>query len=376
MLGDIIGDILGEVPSHQTIIDWAVKCGLALYSEKGQLTQPGRAMIVDDSVNMNGQVLHLELETAATHPGHALGYRDVNVARMVVGKNWDTKKTVKQLRKCMERYKAAYITTDNSRVLAKAIGQLKIPHHRDITHSCGMYIERVYGGTEELEEFNRQMGLARKYSHTEIGCLQPPQQRAHSRFLNLFDRVDWAVAVRRNFRRLPKRGKKAFAFVKEQAPFIGELKVVMNLYELIQQLIKEEGLSHRTAAIARDSIKAALMCSDNARHRKLGQYLLDYFTQEESLLESDEAVHNICSDVIESTFGYIKSRLSSNKNYGFTKLILLIPVQLRTAGGGSYKLLNIRENMFKTRYSDLDKWSADHLLPSPFKRRASILQTS
>lgn len=47
------------------------------------------------------------------------------------------------------------------------------------------------------------------------------------------------------------------------------------------------------------------------RPRRLGNLLLGYFQKEASLLEGDNAVHNISSDVIESAFEYLKNRLSS-----------------------------------------------------------------
>ena len=49
------------------------------------------------------------------------------------------------------------------------------------------------------------------------------------------------------------------------------------------------------------------------RVRKLGDMFINYFNREEMLLEGNEP-HNICSDIIESTFGYFKDRMSPNKN--------------------------------------------------------------
>ena len=39
---------------------------------------------------------------------------------------------------------------------------------------------------------------------------------------------------------------------------------------------------------------------------------------------TDPMINNICSDIIESTFGYFKERISPNKNNGYTPLVLLL----------------------------------------------------
>ena len=53
--------IAGKAPSHQTIFDWVLKYGLSLSQATGTLQEKNRALIIDNSVNMNGQELHLEL---------------------------------------------------------------------------------------------------------------------------------------------------------------------------------------------------------------------------------------------------------------------------------------------------------------------------
>lgn len=356
--------IAGKAPSHQTILDWVLKYGLSLSQATGSLQEKNRALIIDNSMNMNGQELHLELEVPAGHPGHSLTHDDVRLVRVKVDKGWNVGMIKEQLQKATAENSPKYIVSDNAKAIGRACREMDFRHHRDISHSFGVFLERTYANTEELNEFNQKMGFARKYSHTVIGCLMPPKRRAYARFMNLFDRIDWAYDMLHNFFKLPPIGKTAFGFLQEQACFIEELKNAMDWYRHMEELIKEKGLSRKTSQECRQYIQATFMQQDE-RLRSLGQMLLNYFKQEESLLESDDDVHNICSDIIESVFGYTKSRLSSNPNNGFTSLILLIPVHLRVANLDSCKGLDVHDNMFSTRLNDIGKWKKETLLANP-----------
>lgn len=90
-------------------------------------------------------------------------------------------------------------------------------------------------------------------------------------------------------------------------------------------------------------------------------------------LEDDEP-HNICSDIIESTFGYFKERISPNKNNGYTPLVLLIPLRLRLSTIEDCKSFNARTAIGKTKMKDIKKWRADNLLPNPSIKRMNVLK--
>lgn len=368
----LFGGIAGEVPSHQTIFDWVLKYGLSLTLASGSLQEKNRALIIDNSINMNGQELHLELETPAAHPGHPLTHDDVKLTRMRVDKGWNTAMIKDELKKTTREHNPVYALSDNASLLCRACREMEFKHHRDISHSFGMFLERTYADTEELKAFNQKLGYARKFSHTAIGCLMPPKRRAYARFMNLFDRIDWAYSLLHNFHKLPALGKTVFGFVQEQACFIEEMKNVMDWYRYLEKLCKEKGLSRQTSQECKRYINSTFMQQDE-RLRSLGQLLLDYFKQEEALLESDEDAHNICSDIIESVFGYTKGRLSNNANDGFTSLVLFIPVHLRVANLDSCKDLDVYDNMVATRLNDIAVWRRKNLLVAPTNRRRKTL---
>ena len=84
--------------------------------------------------------------------------------------------------------------------------------------------------------------------------------------------------------------------------------------------------------------------------------------------------NNICSDIIESAFGYFKERISPNKNNGYTPLVLLIPLRLRLSTIEDCKKFNARTAIGKTKMEDIKKWRADNLLPNPSIKRMNVLK--
>ena len=79
-------------------------------------------------------------------------------------------------------------------------------------------------------------------------------------------------------------------------------------------------------------------------HASLVEELEDVMTGYEYMerLCKDDGPHNICSDIIESTFGYFKDRMSPNKNNGYTPLVLLIPLRLQLSTIEDCKNFNAR----------------------------------
>ena len=109
------------------------------------------------------------------------------------------------------------------------------------------------------------------------------------------------------------------------------------------------------------------------RVRRLADMLIAYFNREESLLNGDE-IHNITSDIIESTFGCFKGRMSPNKNNGYTPLVLLIPLSLRVSTIADCKIFNVRQLLDKTTITDIKKWRGDNLLPNPSIKRMNVVK--
>ena len=293
---------------------------------------------------------------------------------MKAGKGWDAEMIKTQLEETIkeEGRKPEYVVSDNGLIMCKAASELKLKHHRDISHSFGIFLENVYSKDPEFCDFIAKKGYARKFSHTPMACLMPPKRREYARFMNVFETVHWAKAVIDNEHLLSSKEKYMLSFVKTHASMVEELDDVMTGYEYMEQLCKEDGLSHKTARICRDYVVRNFMTKGD-RVRKLGDMIICYFNREEMLLKYDEP-HNICSDIIESAFGYFKERISPNKNNGYTPLVLLIPLRLRLSTIEDCKSFNARTAIGKTKMEDIKKWRADNLLPNPSIKRMNVFK--
>lgn len=367
-----------NVPSHQTILDWIVKSGIAEFhsnSLKFKKKDFPYQVITDNSISINGQEIHLELMSPAEHPGHTITHADVCIAKMKVGKNWTADKIKAELEDTCSNLGRSpeYAISDNGRNFCKAIQETGIPHHRDITHSFGLALEHAYSGTEELKAFDDGVAYARKFIHTEMGCLLPPPKRAHSRFINLFDQAEWAYAILNNYGMLTHKERDVFDFVRKQAGFTEELKEVISSFEFMEKLIKEKGLSYSTVNICKNHITNHFCCGTE-RQRKIGDELLAYFNREAKLLTSEECTHNVASDIIESLFGHTKERESSCKNNGFTSLVLELPLHLRLSTIEACSTFDAHKTMETTHYAEIKNWRNDNLLPNPICRRRYILK--
>ena len=367
----------GKLPSYVTVLDWVEKCGLSLV--KGSLRnvtaeQANYSLIIDNSITMCGQDLHLELKASSSHPGHPHQHTDVSVARMTVGVHWNKDATKRELSRTIEAFgrKPDYVVSDNGEIMCNASEDMGIPTHRDISHSFGMFLERVYSKDAEFTEFISKKGYARKFSHTPMAPLMPPRRRDYARFMNVFDTIHWAKAVLENDRLLSCREKWLLSFVRSHASLVEELHDVMTGYEYMEKLCKQEGLSHRTAQACRDYIVRNFMTKGD-RVRALGDMIIRYFNNEETLLDGNKS-HNICSDIIESTFGYFKDRMSPNKNNGYTPLILLIPLHLRLSTIEACRNFNAAKAIGNTKLGDVKKWRVDNLLPNPSIKRLNVLK--
>lgn len=194
--------ITDDIPSHVTVLDWVEKCGLSITKGcmKRKTAEEAYSIIFDNSITVCGQDLHLELKASSEHPGHSLKHADVSVLRMKAGKGWNTEMIKGQLEQTIkeEGRKPDYVVSDNGQIMCIASETLGLTHHKDISHSFGVFLENIYSKDPEFADFIAKKGYARKFSHTAMAPLMPPRRREYARFMNVFDTVHWAKAILEN----------------------------------------------------------------------------------------------------------------------------------------------------------------------------------
>ena len=375
------GVFQGELPSHTEISNWAKKNGLATYTDSGKkLSGMEYCEIIDESITVGRQKLLLTLAAPSAPEGHPLQHEDVEVLGIAVAPSWDGDGIKQEIEHCS--YKAGhapeYIVSDNGVNLSKGIRETGITHHRDISHSIGLILEDTYKGQADFEEFTTKLNSIRlKYHLTDTAFLLPPKQRAIARFMNLFDWVRWAADVLRAYHTLNGKQQEAFAFVMENRSLIEELASVMECIRAIEQRCKRDGISKETAKLCAWAA-SKLITSRTANRRtiaigsKIGLYLIG---EAEKVGDKDKA-HVISSDIIESTFGWFKTRKPSNKLCGVTASVLNIATigKLSTKEGRAN--FDFKGNMESVRLVDIKEWKDINLLDNWAVNRMTVLKNA
>lgn len=313
----------------------------------------------------------------AEHHGRPLQLDDIRVIGFNVKPGWIAETVHETLESNIQTIgkKPKYVITDNDYKMRKAVALSGYIWHRDISHTLAMFMERVYKKDAEFVYFNKRMATCKKqYCMKEVAYLQSPSQRTKARFMNLSDNVDWANTMLYMFNKLSSYEREIFSFIPMYASLIEELKDMVSYIHSIEMEMKHNGLSKKTIATCKRYVSVTFM-RGNDRMRKVGQQILDYLTQEERLLKSEEVIHN-SSDIIESTFGIFKFMQSPNRLNGVTTLILHLPVILSFAGKSVSKSYNVKERLCKTKIKDITQWRNENLLENLVCKRIKTLKAS
>lgn len=373
------GVFQGELPSHTEISNWAQKSGLATYIESGdKLKGMEYCGILDESITVGKQKLLLTLAAPATPPGHPLRHEDVEVLGIAVAPSWNGDSIKEEVGCCSSKagHAPSYIVSDNGVNLAKGIRGTGITHHRDISHSIGLILEDTYKGQEDFEGFTAKLNSIRlKYHLTDMAFLLPPKQRTIARFMNLFDWVQWSGDMLKAYPTLNGKQQEAFAFVVENRPLIEELTMVMECVKGIEKRCKRDGISRDTAKLCAWAA-SKLITSGKANRRtiavgsKIGLYLIG---EAEKIGDKDKA-HIISSDIIESVFGWFKTRKPSNKLCGVTASVLNIATIGKLSTKEGRGRFDFKGKMETVRLVDIKEWKELNLLDNWAVSRKVILK--
>lgn len=365
IINEVFNGILGEVPCYNTIDNWVKKCGLDVYNNAGTtISNKPYAEIVDESMMVGSNKLLLTLGVPADHMGRPLKHEDVSVLDMCVDKSFNGERVRERLDASAQTvgHDPKYVISDNASIMNKGIRLTGFGHHRDISHSLGMFLERAYKDEVDFKDFTKQMSNVQcKYNMKTIAYLLPPTQRTIARFINLTNWVSWADRMLEVYHSLSQEEKEVFAFVPSNTSLIKELAKVMSCINFIETECKQRGLSKITVIKCKKQIET-VMRQGNSRMRELSRAILQFLLEEMSFLKSETDSHNNSSDILESTFGVFKAKKSPNKLYGVTSFVLFIPAYAKLADPKSAKDHNFKEHLENIRVRQIKEW-ADINLP-------------
>ena len=367
----VTGASTGDVPSYTTVDTWVKKAGLSVLRKSQESLDTAYALIVDESISVGGVKVQLGLAVPAQFPGKAITCSDTEVACLTVskcGSGEHIATLLKGLPGGEERVE--YGICDGGKNLDKGFRTCGICKHRDIGHTFGTILEQTYGKDEEFNELTRLVGNTRRWSQTDLAPLMAPNQRSVARFMNLYLWIEWASRMIGGGYVLNKTERYHTGFLRLHASLIDELDEVTSCMKDAMEIAKNQGLSRGSAEAIRTMVGRQLISSGCDRERRIGMMMVDYINEECLLLKSDDDVHVISSDIIESTFGSYKGHMSPNKQYGITTQVLFIPLHTKCESvDGAISQLDICEMFKDTTIGNVREWGKENLPPSPMQLR-------
>ena len=375
ILNEFMGGMFGKVPAYTSIGYWAQELGLSVYKESCSLFKDKRyALIIDESMMIGSEKLLLTLAVPADNEGHVITEKDIVIVDISIAKSWKGTTIKDVLKKVAEKigHDPEYVISDNGSTIGKAVRDAGYRHHLDISHSLGMFLERVYKNEPDFQELSKKVSDARlKYNMQEVAFIQPPSQRSIARFINMSKWIKWASRMQYVYHTLRDDIKSIYGFIPQNASLVDELSEVMSCINRIEKDIKNNGISHESAARCRQLVRNTLM-SGNERQHKIGTFILEYLDRETSFMNEDES-HNASTDTIESTFGVVKARKSDDKLAGVTPIILMMPLRLHFADKTRRVNFNFKERLETGRHCHIKEWTDVNLSPNlVIKRRETI----
>ena len=375
ILNEFMGDMFGKVPAYTTIGYWTQELGLSAYMESCDLIRDKRySLIIDESMMIGSEKLLLTLAAPAGNEGHAITENDIVIVDISVARSWNGTSIREVLEKVVEKigHDPEYITSDNGSTIGKAVRDAGYRHHLDVSHSMGVFLERVYKDEPDFQELSKKVSDARlKYNMQEVAFIQPPSQRSIARFMNMSKWIEWASRMQYVYHTLRDDIKSIYEFVPQNASLVDELSEVMSCIAKIEKDIKVNGISHESATRCGQLVRTTLLRS-NERQQKIGVFILDYLNRETSFINDGES-HNASSDAIESTFGVVKARKSDDKLAGVTPMILMMPLRLCLSDKNRRVNFNFKERLELGRHRHIKEWTDAHLSPNLVVKRLETI---
>ncbi len=303
-----------QAPSHNTIRNWVMRCGLYGY-EKGSVKSGTYVGIIDESISMGQEklLLLLGVKQYSTHSQYAaLQQEDVEVLGMQVQQSWKGEEVaafIKQRLKHHGGIELSYMISDRGTALLAALRKLNIDFVSDCTHALMNIVKQVLGKEEQLGQLASQIGqLRQKLRLTKYSYLLPPTLRDKDRFLRLFTMVDWAVRMQSYWNRLDQQAQQKLSFLKSAQAFLDMLAQIRTVVVQTAQVLKTAGLSPYSYS------KWEQLMQNLAKKQQLFpqtqtviERIDDYFKQQQDMIHKHQRLL-CCSDVIESIFGRYKNK--------------------------------------------------------------------
>ena len=146
IFAELLGDTFGKVPCYNTVENWVKKLGLSVYQDDQPCKDKKYAMVVDESIVINGQKLLLTLAIPSEHQSRPIKHEDVIILDMSVGKGFNSDDVQGRIEAAEKSAGNTpdYIISDNGHNLVNGITGFRHIRHADISHSMCVILRNVY----------------------------------------------------------------------------------------------------------------------------------------------------------------------------------------------------------------------------------------
>ncbi len=168
--------------------------------------------------------------------------------------------------------------------------------------------------------------LRKKWCLSDKASYLPPKQRIKLRFANIFPLVEWAEKMCVKWHSLPLEVQNACKWLSENKPFIEELVIIKNACTTILGLLKTQGFN----STIYQQISISLLSNTNIKGEKethfcqnITLYLEKLAFQLKDICPKTKTIL-CCSDIIESTFGKFKQKITTRNAINMTEFMFTI----------------------------------------------------
>lgn len=358
-------------PSYGTILTWAKKIGFFELEIKKERHNDW-IIILDESVEFGHDKLLVMygISAAKANFESALNYCNLTPLSIISGDKWTGDMIEKELKKIENEHgKIIYAVADGGNAIKKALRLAKIPHVYDITHKFAWFLKETYMKDDIFQSYVSKMSKMRgTLALSAVSHILPPNQRVHSRFMNLDVISDWGLKVLNYLQRGENRERayEVLKWVKEYQKFILELSEVNRVLAEIKTLLKTKGISSKNLNTAKKIFRNIKI--KNERTNKLTDKIYKFL--KEIMDELPEMDKIICSsDIIESAFGKYKNYISNNPMVGITDLSILM-----ASFTSNLTTEQVKTAMETVKNNDLKLWSRNNIGETNLQKRKRFLR--
>jgi hypothetical protein len=198
----------------------------------------------------------------------------------------------------------------------------------DISHYAARLLKRRLENNDRWKSFCHQAAQTKfQTAQTELAFLMPPRQRSKSRFMNTGPLLSWADRTLATVEQppavvlqhaTPERLEEKFAWLRDYGPDLEQWSEFQSLTQTAIEVVRSEGYCSSVAE--RLEVRLGLLVRSDAG-QELRAELQRFVAEQSSAARPGERLPG-STEILESSFGKLKSLEGDHQHSGFTQMVL------------------------------------------------------